>query len=69
MLELKNKLADGLPEAAPVPGSQDAEVVEALMALGYSTSEARQAVNRLSDAGDVPLEEKIRLALQNFGAV
>ena len=68
VLELKNKLADGLPEAAPMPGSQDAEVVEALMALGYSTSEARQAVNRLSDSGDLPLEEKIRLALQNFGA-
>ncbi len=68
VLELKNKLADGLPEAAPMPGSQDAEVVEALMALGYSTSEARQAVNRLTDTGDLPLEEKIRLALQNFGA-
>lgn len=68
VLELKNKLADGLPEAAPMPGSQDAEVVEALMALGYSTSEARQAVNRLADAGDLPLEEQIRLALQNFGS-
>ena len=68
VLELKNKLADGLPEAAPMPGSQDAEVVEALMALGYSTSEARQAVNRLTDSGDLPLEEKIRLALQNFRA-
>ena len=68
VLELKNKLADGLPEAAPMPGSQDAEVVEALMALGYSTSEARQAVNRLTDAGDIPLEERIRMALQNFGS-
>ena len=68
VLELKNKLADGLPEAAPMPGSQDAEIVEALMALGYSTSEARQAVNRLTDSSDLPLEEKIRLALQNFGA-
>lgn len=68
VLELKNKLADGLPEVAPMPGSQDAEVVEALMALGYSTSEARQAVNRLTDSGDLPLEEKIRLALQNFRA-
>ena len=68
VLELKNKLADGLPEAAPMPGSQDAEVVEALMALGYSTSEARQAVARLTDTGDPPLEEKIRMALQNFGA-
>ena len=69
VLELKNKLADGLPEAAPMPGSQDAEIIDALMALGYSTSEARQAVNRLTDTGDLPLEEKIRLALQNFGAV
>ncbi len=68
VLELKNKLADGLPEAAPMPGSQDAEVVEALMALGYSTSEARQAVNRLTDAVDLPLEERIRMALQNFGS-
>ena len=69
VLELKNKLADGLPEVAPMPGSQDAEIIDALMALGYSTSEARQAVNRLTDTGDLPLEEKIRLALQNFGAV
>ena len=68
VLELKNKLADGLPKAAPMPGSQDAEVVEALMALGYSTSEARQAVNRLTDAVDLPLEERIRMALQNFGS-
>ena len=69
VLELKSKLADGLPEAAPMPGSQDAEVVEALMALGYSTSEARQAVNRLTSGADLPLEERIRLALQNFGSV
>ena len=68
VLELKSKLADGLPEAAPMPGSQDADVVEALMALGYSTSEARQAVNRLTSDADLPLEERIRLALQNFGA-
>lgn len=66
ILELKGKLADTVAEAAPIPASADSEVVEALMALGYSASEARQAVTGIRGAADLSVEERIRLALQQF---
>ena len=66
ILELKGKLADTIAEAAPMPASADSEVVEALMALGYSASEARQAVTGIRGAADLSVEERIRLALQQF---
>ena len=66
ILELKGKLADTIAEAAPMPASADSEVVEALMALGYSASEARQAVTGIRGSADLSVEERIRLALQQF---
>ena len=66
ILELKGKLADTIAEAAPMPASADSEVVEALMALGYSASEARQAVTGIRGTADLSVEERIRLALQQF---
>ncbi|MCH7605768.1 MAG: Holliday junction branch migration protein RuvA [Chloroflexi bacterium] len=68
ILELKGKLEAGPVESPTAPGSQDAEVVEALMALGYSSTEARRAVNGLEADVELTLEERIRLALQQFGA-
>ena len=66
ILELKGKLDDTISDVAPLPASGDSEVVEALMALGYSASEARQAVTGIRSAADLSVEERIRLALQQF---
>lgn len=66
-LELKSKIDEGAAEIGISEGSGDGAVIEALMALGYTAVEARQAVNGLKDASDLPVEERIRLALQQFG--
>ena len=66
ILEMKGKLDDTISDVAPLPASSDSEVVEALMALGYSASEARQAVTGIRSAADLSVEERIRLALQQF---
>ena len=66
-LELKSKIDEGAAETGIAEGSGDGAVIEALMALGYTAVESRQAVNGLKDASDLPVEERIRLALQQFG--
>ena len=67
VLELKDKvqpLGDGL-EALAQTSDADAEVIEALTALGYSVVEAQRAVQQLpKDA--VGVEERLRLALSQF---
>ncbi len=66
ILELKDKLAAGLLISPTVQFSEDyAEVVAALTSLGYTVAEASRAVTSLPSS-DLPLEEKIRLALQYF---
>lgn len=59
LLELKGKLADAVGEPATAGG---ADVVNALVALGYSDKEALVAVKGL--APDMPLAEAIRAALK-----
>lgn len=81
VLELKGKLE--VDESAPIASSvgDDAEVISALVALGYSTAEARRAVAAASPPGPLSteagegaggealtLEDRIRLALQHFGS-
>ncbi len=66
-LELKSKIDEGAAEIGISEGSGDGAVIEALMALGYTAVESRQAVIGLKDASDLPVEERIRLALQQFG--
>ena len=68
VLELKGKLESDFPAAAALSPASDAEVVAALTALGYSASEARQAVNGLDRSPDLTVEDRIRLALQQFGS-
>lgn len=67
ILDLKDKLGAG---RVPIPTSQaateNADIIAALTALGYSASEATRAVTTLPTA-DLTLEEKIKLALQYFG--
>ena len=61
-LELKGKLAEGVGE--PAGGRGGADVVHALVALGYSEKEALAAVKGL--APDMPLAEAIRAALKTL---
>jgi Holliday junction DNA helicase RuvA len=64
ILELKGKLAQGIADIAAA-GSPEAELAEALSALGYSPSETASAVAYLRGL-DVPLEERLRRALRFF---
>jgi len=73
-LELKDKISQAdvsasagaaVPAASSAAFTSDAvtEAVEALIALGYSSTEARNAVSQVRDQTDKP-EELIRLALR-----
>lgn len=67
VLELKDKVGAGWLVASQAESAVDnREVVEALVALGYSTSEAARAVASLPARDTTDLEEKIKLALQYF---
>lgn len=66
VLELKGKLEGDFAIAiASAPGG-DGEAIEALTALGYTSAEAREAISALPNGDSLPLEEKVRLALQHM---
>ena len=65
VLELTGKL-DMTPASAPA-AQGDGEVVRALTALGYATSEALAALASLSDGASMSIEERVRLCLQQMG--
>ena len=66
LLELKGKLEGDW--AVPVAAIGQGEVLDALTALGYSAAEAREAVSALPRGDSMPLEDKLRLALQRMGS-
>ena len=69
ILELKDKVSAGLlAVSAPEMAPENAEVLAALISLGYSTTEATQAVASLPHEPGLSLEERIRLALSYYGA-
>ncbi|HHY56146.1 MAG TPA: Holliday junction branch migration protein RuvA [Chloroflexi bacterium] len=69
VLELKDKVkapASGVEALAQISAA-DAEVIDALVALGYSIVEAQRAIQSLPK--DVTtVEDRLRLALSGFGA-
>jgi Holliday junction DNA helicase RuvA len=66
MLDLKDKLGVVLEFVSyPALTHADAEVISALTSLGYSIAEAQAALRSLPPE-DLPLEGRIRLALQYF---
>ncbi len=67
VLELKGKLERGWV-GVPQFAEANADVAAALRSLGYSATEAASAIAALPDSPDLPLEEKVRLALQQFGS-
>lgn len=67
LLELKDKLPKGL-DAIPVTAFDDinSDVIDTLVALGYSIIEAQTAVQALPNNAPDSVEERVRLALQYF---
>lgn len=70
ILELKGKLPvlTGAGDAGvPVSGgSNQAEVLEALMGLGYSAAEAQAALRKIPQDHPMTLEEQVTFALRSF---
>ena len=67
ILELKDKIGAGWAGTpAAELAMENTEVISALTSLGYSVTEASRAVATLTSS-DLPLEEKIKLALQYSG--
>ncbi len=68
VLELREKMAKGMPAAtgAPIPvGSARSEVIEALTGLGYNTATAQAAYNKLPpEMAGASLEEQIMAVLR-----
>ncbi len=65
ILELKNKVA-GLPVGQSKQVQTDADALEALISLGYSVSEAREALKHVpKDVMDV--SERVKTAMRNLG--
>ena len=65
ILELKDKLGSAMITAGvTVASSAIADVIKALVSLGYSEREATQAAKKLPE--DIDLSEGIRLALQGM---
>ena len=62
VMELKDKLGGEAEPVGPL-----AEVREALLALGLSAQEARDALAALTPNGDKPVEELLRQALKAVG--
>jgi Holliday junction DNA helicase RuvA len=70
VLELKGKLEKDWKEIiVPVAVQANADVIEVLTGLGYSLREATKVVSMLPDAGEIALEEKVRLALKQLASV
>jgi len=67
LIELKDKIKVGL-EAMPAGDFSDVntDVIDTLVALGYSIVEAQTAVQSLPPDAPDDVEERVRLALQYF---
>ena len=64
LLELKGKLADALAAPATVASDAQADILQALIALGYSDREATAALKNLPP--DASVSEGIKLALKSL---
>ena len=68
ILELKDKVG-GVMISSPAgkAAQENADVVSALVSLGYSVQETTKAVNALPSGKKLTLENKVKLALQYLG--
>lgn len=69
VFDLKDKVAAGIEPGVPLPAltEADADLIAALTTLGYSVSEAQEAIRSLPRE-ELPLEERVRLALVYFSS-
>lgn len=67
LLHLQGKVGsgDGLEEISRLADA-DAEVLDALVSLGYSVVEAQSAIQSIPKNGPEDVEERLRIALQRF---
>lgn len=68
ILELKNKIQNDInseTEEIKADSSDDSQVLDALVSLGYSLFEARQALQEIPDS-IIQTQEKIKFALKNL---
>jgi len=70
IVALKGKLPSlaglGTAAAAPSAGSTQAEVMEALIGLGYSAAEAQAAIAKIPQDQGMTLEQQVTYALRSF---
>ena len=64
VVELRSKLEKEWKEVALPLTPEGGDVVAALTGLGYSLTEATEAVSRIPGSEELSLEEKIKIALQ-----
>ncbi len=66
VIDLQAKLQREWEAAGAATSGVSSDVSAALLALGYSAAEVQRALGALRDAGALPLEEQVRLALQSL---
>lgn len=66
IFNLKDKVVPGEEGATPLLTDGDTEVIAALTELGFSLVEAQSALQNLPSDEEVPVEERIRLALSSL---
>jgi len=66
IVELRGKLEKEWKETALPLAPESTDVIAALTGLGYSLTEATKAVSKLPDSGELSLEERITMALQQM---
>jgi Holliday junction DNA helicase RuvA len=68
ILDLKGKVEDADFSDLVSPGDADGQVIAALTALGYTPAEARSAAGSPAVAEVTEVDDRIRVALQQFAA-
>ena len=66
VVDLKGKLEPGRL-AGPLASTVDGELLDALTQLGYTVAEAQSALQALPTDRTLPVEDRLRMALQYFG--
>ncbi len=69
VVELRDKLALEAPTHSSLGATtDDGEVIEALIALGYRADESREALRKLGDQGAGSIKERLGAALKYLGS-
>ena len=66
MLDLRGKLPENLDTTVVNASATSSDAIEALQALGYTMSEARTALGRITLADDATVEDQIVAALRHL---